>query len=244
VKKCLGAIRKASDEFGLIEDGDCVAVGVSGGKDSVALLFALKEYQRYANANFSFFGVCVDLGNENFDVSSITRLCTDHDIDFHVVVTDIAKIVFDVRKEKSPCSLCAKLRKGALINEAKRLGANKLALGHHRDDLLETFILCMMYEGRLNALAPKTYLDRKDITQIRPMIYLEESHIINFVKKYDLPTCKSFCRVDGDTKRSEAKEIIAFMKDKNTMVRKIMTTAITKPENYKLWEKAEKNQPN
>jgi len=235
LKKCLGSIRRASDEFGLIEQGDKIAVGVSGGKDSVALLYALNSYKHYSHAEFDFFGVCVDLGNDGFDVSAIEKMCEEKGIEFHIVRSDIAKIVFDVRDEKNPCSLCAKLRKGALINEAKKFGANKVAVGHHRDDLLETFILSMLYEGRLNAMAPKTYLDRRDITQIRPFIYLEERYIKNFVKRYDLPVCKSFCRVDGDTKRSEAKEIISFMTDKNKKAREIMMTAITKKENYKLW---------
>jgi len=235
VRKCLGSIRRASEQFGLIEQGDTVAVGVSGGKDSVALLYALKDYMHYSNADFDFFGVCVDLGNEKFDISPIKKMCDDNGIKFYVVKTDIAKIVFDVREEKSPCSLCAKLRKGALINEAKRLGANKLALGHHRDDLLETFILSMMYEGRLNAMPPKTYLDRKDITQIRPFIYLEERYIANFVKRYNLPVVKSFCRVDGETKRGEAKEIMNYLVGKNEKAREIMMTAITKKDNYKLW---------
>jgi len=231
----LGSIRRASEEFGLISQGDRVAVGVSGGKDSVALLYALKEYQHFSNEEFSFFGICIDLGNEGFDASSIETMCAENGIEFYVVKSEIAKIVFDVRQEKSPCSLCAKLRKGALIKAAKKYGANKVAVGHHRDDLLETFVLSMLYEGRLTAMAPKTYLDRQDITQIRPFIYLEEKHIANFVKRNNLPVIESFCRIDGDTKRSEAKEIISFMEDKNDKARKIMMTAITKSENYKLW---------
>lgn len=235
MKKCLGAIRKASDTFDLIEEGDRIAVGVSGGKDSVALMFALNEYKHFSPVNYSFFGLCVDLGNEGFDISKIENAAKEKGIEFYVVKTEISKIVFDIREEKNPCSLCAKLRKGALINEAKIHGANKIALGHHRDDLLETFMLSLMYEGRLNALAPKTYLDRKDVYQIRPFIFLEEKHIKSFVKRYDLPVVKSFCPMDGDTKRSEVKQIIRDLAKKNKKIREIMTTAIIKTENYNLW---------
>jgi len=235
LKKCLGAIRKASDEFGLIEEGDRIAVGVSGGKDSVALLYALSEYKNYSKVNFEFFGLCVDLGNEGFDVSEIKEIAAEKSIEFHVAKTEISKIVFDVRDEKNPCSLCAKLRKGALINEAKKHGANKVALGHHRDDLLETFIISLIYEGRLNALKPMTYLDRQKVHQIRPFIYLEEKHIISFVKRYNLPISKSFCPIDGETKREEAKKLIKDIVKKNKKAREIMMTAITKKENYSLW---------
>ena len=235
MKKCLGAIRKASEEFGLIEKGDRIAVGVSGGKDSVALMYAFSEYKNFSPVEFEFFGLCVDLGNEGFDISEVEKVSIEKDIEFHVLKTEISKIVFDIRDEKNPCSLCAKLRKGALINEAKKLGANKIALGHHRDDLLETFMLSLMYEGRLNALAPKTYLDRKEVYQIRPFIYLEEKHIKSFVKRYNLPIVKSFCSMDGETKRTEAKELIRYMATKNKKAREIMTTAITKTKNYNLW---------
>ncbi len=235
MKKVLGAIRKACDEFGLIEAGDVVAVGVSGGKDSVALFYALSAYQHYSSVPFTYFGVCVDLGNKGFDISEIQKLAETMGVPLYVVKTDIAEIVFDVRKESSPCSLCAKMRKGALMEEAKKRGATKVALGHHRDDLLETFLLSFVYEGRLFALKPKTYMSRVDITQIRPMIYLDEKEIKAAVKKYNLPVAASCCRMDGETKRQEAEELVKTILKNNPKAKEGMITAITHKEKYDLW---------
>ncbi len=235
MKKVLGAIRKACDEFDLIQAGDVVAVGVSGGKDSVALFYALCAYQYYSVVPFTFFGVCVDLGNKGFDISAIQTLAETQGVPLYVVKTDIAEIVFDVRQEKSPCSLCAKMRKGALMEEAKKRGATKVALGHHRDDLLETFLMSFVYEGRLFALKPKTYMSRIGLTQIRPMIYLDEREIKAAVKKYNLPVAASCCRMDGETKRQESKELVKTILKNNPKAKEGMITAITNKEKYDLW---------
>ena len=236
MKTCLGAIRKASTAFQLIEEGDTIAVGVSGGKDSVALLHALSEYRRYFSpVKFDLMGVCVDLGNKGFDISGVSAMAESADVPFHLVKTDISNIIFNIRKEKNPCALCAKMRKGVLIEEAKRRGANKIALGHHRDDLLETFLMSLVYEGRLYALQPKTYLSRQDIYQIRPFIYLDEKHIKSFIKRHKLPTAASHCPIDGGTKREEAKALIKTIMKNNPHARETMSTAITNHQSYHLW---------
>ncbi len=235
MKKVLGGIRKACDTFGLIEANDVIAVGVSGGKDSVALFYALSAYQHYSRVPFTYFGVCVDLGNPGFDIAPIVKMAEAQGVPLYVVKTDIAEIVFDVRKEKSPCSLCAKMRKGALMEEAKNRGATKVALGHHRDDLLETFLMSFVYEGRLFALKPKTYMSRIDLTQIRPMIYLDEKEIKSAVKKYNLPVVPSCCRMDGETKRQEAGDLVKTILKNNSKAKEAMITAITKKEKYDLW---------
>ena len=236
MKKVLGGIRRACDEFGLIEENDVIAVGVSGGKDSVALFYALSAYRHYSSVPFTFFGVCVDLGNPGFDISPVQAMADEMGVPLYVVKTDIAEIVFDVRKEKSPCSLCAKMRKGALMEEAKNHGATKVALGHHRDDLLETFLMSFVYEGRLFALKPKTYMSRIDLTQIRPMIYLDEKVIKGAVNKYHLPVVPSGCRVDGETKRKEANELVKSILKNNPKAKEAMITAITKKDSYDLWK--------
>ena len=236
MKTALGAIRKATEQFGLIEEGDTLAVGVSGGKDSVALLYALMEYRRYFSpVSFELMGICVDLGHEGFDISPVKEMAESRGTAFHVVKTEIASIIFDIRNEKNPCALCAKLRKGALIEEAKKQGANKIVLGHHRDDLLETFLMSMVYEGRLYALRPKTYLSRQEVYQIRPFIYLDEKHITSFVRKHGLPVIKSGCPADGGTKREEAKELIGRILKNNPHARETMSTAIMNSKNYHLW---------
>jgi len=241
LKTCLGAVRKASETFELIEEGDVVAVGVSGGKDSVALFYALTQYQAYFSpVSFELMGICVDLGHEGFDISPIKTIAAEKAVPFHIVKTDIAEIIFDVRKEKNPCALCAKMRKGALIEEAKKHGANKIALGHHRDDVLETFLMSLIYEGRLYALKPKTYLDRQDVFQIRPFIFLDEKHILSFVKKNELPIIKSGCPADGGTKRAEAKEMIDQILKNNPHARETMSTAIMNNKSYHLWNDIKK----
>lgn len=236
MRTCLGAIRKATEKFGLIENGDTVAVGVSGGKDSVALLYALTEYRRhFSPVSFDLMGICVDLGHDGFDITPVKQMAEARDIPFHVVKTNIAATVFDIRKEKNPCALCARLRKGTLIEEAKRHGANKIALGHHKDDLLETFLMSLVYEGKLYALQPKTYLSRRDVYQIRPFIFLDEKQIRSFAGRYALPVVRSGCPADGETKRAEAKELVRGILKNNPRARESMCTAIMNNENYYLW---------
>lgn len=208
-QKILSKVRRAVDEYHMIEDGDRIAVGVSGGKDSLTLLVALAELRRFYPKNFEVVGVSLDMGYPDVSFAGVEELCQKLNIKYVVEKTDIAEIIFDVRKEKNPCSLCAKMRRGGVNSLAVELGCNKVALGHHNDDVLETFFLSLFYEGRLNCFSPVTYLSRKDIYVIRPMIYLPEGEIKGFAKETDLPIVHNPCPMDGYSKRQDMKEYIA-----------------------------------
>ena len=208
MQKILSAIRKAVDEYQMIETGDRIAVGVSGGKDSLLLLLALKELKRFYPKTFEIVGISVDMGFDGMDYSPIAALCEREGIDYRVIKTDIAEIVFDLRQEPNPCSLCAKLRRGALNDAAKAAGCNKVALGHHRDDAVETFMMNLIYEGRIGCFSPVTYLDRTDVTVIRPMLYLVESEVKRIEKTVELPVVKNLCPADGHTKREYIKDLL------------------------------------
>jgi len=208
MKQILGALRRAVVDFDMIQDGDRIVVGISGGKDSMTLLYALKLFQRFSPAKFDLCAVSIDMGFENFDLSPVYEFCEKIDVPYKVIKTDIAKIVFDIRKESNPCALCANMRRGALHNTVNELGFNKIALGHHADDAIETMFLSMLYEARIKTFKPVTYLDRKDIFNIRPLIYAEEKQVIAAVKKHDIPVVKSPCPMDKNTKREEVKQIL------------------------------------
>jgi tRNA(Ile)-lysidine synthase TilS/MesJ len=182
--------------------------------------------------------VTVDLGFDNLDLSAIKALCDKLNVEYHIVKTDIAQIIFEERKEKNPCSLCAKMRKGALNEAMKNLGISKIAYAHHRDDVVETMLLSLMYEGRFHCFAPLTYLDRMEVTVIRPLIYVHEADVIGFVKRYDVPVVKSPCPADGNTKREYAHNLLKDMIKDNPGVKNRMFTAITE-SNIKGWEKNE-----
>ena len=226
LQKLLSLTRKAVDEFSLIEDGDKIAVGVSGGKDSLTMLYALHGLMRFYPHPFSIEVITVDLGHPRFHVEKIKELCDSLGLTFTVVKTDIAQIIFDERKESNPCSLCAKMRKGALNEEAKKLGCNKVAYAHHKDDVVETMLLSLIFEGRFHTFSPKTYLDRMDLTVIRPLLYVEEADVIGFKNKYDLPVEKSPCPVDGYTKRQYAKELLRDLTKEHPGTKERMFTAI------------------
>lgn len=208
LQQLLSYTRRAIDDYSLIDSGDKIAVGLSGGKDSLALLYALHGLKRFYPNNFELHGISVDLGYEGFDLSPIAEICEELEIPYTIVKTDIGKIIFEDRKEASPCSLCAKMRKGALNEKAKELGCNKVAYAHHMDDIVETMMLSLIFEGRFYSFSPKTYLDRMDLTVIRPMMYVCEADVIGFKNKYQLPVVKNPCKVDGFTKRQYAKELI------------------------------------
>lgn len=208
MQKILSAVRKAVDEYGMIETGDRIAVGISGGKDSLLLLLALKELQRFYPKSFEVMGISIDMGFDGMDYSPIQRLCDEIGVSYQVVKTDIAEIIFDLRKEPNPCSLCAKLRRGALNDAAKAAGCNKVALGHHHDDAVETFMMNLIYEGRIGCFSPVTYLDRTDVTVIRPMLYLTESEVRRIEKSVFLPVVKNKCPADGHTKREYVKNLL------------------------------------
>ncbi len=208
-KHLLSYVRRAVDDYSMIEDGDRIAVGVSGGKDSLTLLCALAGLRRFYPKKFELIALTVDMGFEGTDFSPIAELCKKSEVEYRIVPTQISKIIFEERKESNPCSLCAKMRRGVIHSSAKELGCNKVALGHHFDDVVETFMLNLYFEGRIGCFCPVTYLSRTDITLIRPMIYLPEKDVRYYAKKEELPIVESSCPADGNTQREEIKRMLA-----------------------------------
>ena len=206
-----GVIRRAVDDYNMIEEGDKIAVGVSGGKDSLLLLLALHHLQGYYPRHFDLEAITIELGFEGMDFTPVAELCRELDIPYTCLKTDIKEVVFDVRKEDNPCSLCAKMRRGALNDAIRQRGISKLALGHHFDDAVETFMLSLLFEGRLSCFRPVTYLDRSGVTQIRPMIYAGELKISNLAQELQLPVVENPCPQDRGSKRYEIKQLLAGM---------------------------------
>lgn len=211
MQKILGYVRRAVQEFDLLENGDRVAVGVSGGKDSVVMLKALVLLRRFIGIEYDIVAVTLDprFGGEPGDYSCIEEMCREMGIEFVLVDTHIGEIVFDVRKEPNPCSLCARMRRGALHDAAKANGCNKIALGHNYNDVVETFVMNLTIEGRLGCFAPKSYLSRKDLTLIRPLVFAPEKDITKAAKKNELPIVKSKCPADKNTARERVKQELA-----------------------------------
>lgn len=236
MKRVLGHLRRADEDFKMIQDNDKVAVGLSGGKDSMVLLYALHLYRNFAKTKFDICAITVDLGFKGFDTELIKKFCDSIDIEFVCIKTQISKIVFDVRKETNPCSLCSKLRKGALFNELIEMGIYKCAFAHHRDDCLETLLMSMLYEGRIRTFKPVTYLDRKDITLIRPFVYLAEHEIVSAVRRHGIPTTSNPCPASGNTKREETKELLRHISKSNPKARDILLTALKNKDEYSLWD--------
>lgn len=208
LQQLMSYTRRALDDYMLIDEGDKIAVGISGGKDSLALLYALSGLRRFYPKKFELVAISVNLGFEGMNLDSIQKLCEKLEVPFVELKSDIGYIIFEERKESNPCSLCAKMRKGALNEKAKALGCNKVAYAHHKDDFIETVMLSLLFEGHFYVFPPKTYLDRMELTVIRPFIYLEERDIIGFQHKYNLPVQKNPCPADGYTKRQYAKDLI------------------------------------
>lgn len=208
LQRLLSLTRQALDAYDMIAPGDKIAVGLSGGKDSLALLYAMKHLQKFYPKSFDLCAVTVDLGFGNFDLQAAKIFCQKLSVPYTVVPTEISQIVFESRQESNPCALCAKMRKGALNKAAKDLGCNKIAYAHHRDDVIDTMMLSLIYEGRFHTFSPKTYLDRMDLFVIRPFLYVSEADIIGFKNRYQLPVCKNPCPVDGKTKREFVKNLI------------------------------------
>lgn len=227
LQRLLSLTRKAVDDYNMIESGDRIAIGLSGGKDSLTLLYALHRLKEFYPQRFELNAITVDLGFENFDLTPVKDLCTQLSIPYTVVPSDIGNVLFDIRKEKNPCSLCAKMRKGLLNQMAKEQNCNKIAYAHHKDDLVETMMLSMIYEGRFHAFSPITYLDRVDMTVIRPMIYVNEADVIVFKNRYQLPVCKNPCPADGHTKREYVKELMKRLEEENPGVLERMFHAVT-----------------
>lgn len=211
MKRILSFVRRAVDDYAMIEEGDRIAVGVSAGKDSLTLLAALAALRRFYPKKFELVAITIDMGFPNTDFSAVRAFCETLDVPYHIFPSEIYKIIFDIRKEKNPCSLCAKMRRGALHNAAKSLGCNRVALGHHFDDAVETFMLNLFYEGRIGCFSPVTYLSRADLYLIRPMLYLPEKDIRYFASHADLPIVKSACPADGNTEREEMKKLLATL---------------------------------
>lgn len=211
MQKLVGLVRRCVDDYGMLQPGDRVAVGVSGGKDSLTLLVLLAALRQYHPSHFSLQAVTIDLGLAGMDYAPVQALCDRLQVPYTRVQTQIAPIIFDYRKEKNPCSMCAKMRRGALHNAIRDRGITKIALGHHFDDAIETFIMNLFEEGRVASFQPVTYLSRKQVTMIRPMVMAEESLISAAVHHEGLPVVKSRCPVDGSTNRERTKEWIRQM---------------------------------
>ncbi len=225
-QQLLGMTRKAADDYSMIQDGDKIAVGISGGKDSLTLLTALHGLQRFYPAHFTLHAITVDLGFDGFDLSSIQDYCDSLDVPYSIIKTNIGNVVFDIRHEQNPCSLCAKLRKGALNAEAKRQNCNKVAYAHHKDDIVETMMLSMLYEGRFYAFPPVTYLERTQLTVIRPLMYANEQDIAGFARDEQLPVCSNPCPADGHTRREYVKQLLRRLDQENPGARDRMFHAI------------------
>ena len=209
MRKILGCVRRAINDYNMLSDGDHVAVGLSGGKDSLVLLTALAMLKRFSPTPFKLSAIRVDMGFKNAsaeEAEALKSYCEGLGVDYYVEKTDIAEIIFDVRKETNPCSLCSKMRRGALNTKCNEIGANKLALGHNADDVTETFLLSFIYEGRLSTFAPLSYMDRSGMTLIRPMIYIDERDIAAFAK--DKPIIHNPCPADKHTQREYIKQLI------------------------------------
>ncbi len=230
IKRVLSYVRRGVDDYNMIEDGDRIAVGVSAGKDSLTLLCAMADLRRFYPKKFDLCAITVDMGFEDADFSPIKSLCDELGVEYHIVPTQISKVIFDVRKEKNPCSLCAKMRRGALYGYAKDIGFNKVALGHHFDDVVETFMLNLFYEGRLGCFQPVTYLSNTGVTLIRPMLYMPEKDVRYFASKADLPVVKSPCPADGNTEREEMKKLLASLERENKGLRYRIFGAIQRGE--------------
>lgn len=226
LERILGCLRRAVDDYDMIEEGEKVVVGVSGGKDSMLLFAALSRLAAFHPKHFSVTGLMLNMGFEQFDPSSVLDYCGMEGLDLRIVDTDISKIVFDIRKEPNPCSLCAKLRRGALHNEALKLGSTKIALGHHADDAIETFTMNLFFEGRIGCYSPVTYLDRKGVTVIRPLLYVTERDIRNAVRRLEIPVMGSGCPENGETGRQEIKDILSDLEKRYPGLRARMYGAL------------------
>lgn len=232
MQKLLSYMRSACQQYDMIKDGDRIAVGVSGGKDSMALLAAMANLRIFYPAKFEFVAITLDprFGGEDADYSEIEELCKRLDVEYIIKRTQLAEVIFDIRKESNPCSLCARMRRGALHDAAKAAGCNKIALGHHLDDVAETFIMNLFNGGTLDCFMPVTYLSRKDIYMIRPMIFARESDCARVARKENLPVVKSKCPADGTTERQEVKEFLSSLEKKYGNVREKILGAMQRKE--------------
>lgn len=235
MQKILSVLRKACEKYNLIEDGDKICVGLSGGKDSLTLLAALKEYQRFCPHKFELIAIAVDLTDGKNDYSKLIKFCSDIGVELVIENSNVFEVVFDIKKEKNPCSLCANMRRGLLNSKAKELGCNKIALGHHKDDFIETFVMSLFFEGRLSSFKPKTYLSRMDLYAIRPLIYCEEKDIERVSKDY--PILKNICPADKHTERENAKDFLKKLEERYPDAKEKLFNALIHTERYNLLDK-------
>ena len=230
MKRLLSFVRRAVDDYNMIEEGDRIAVGVSGGKDSLALLEVLAEMRRFYPQKYEIVAVTVDMGFAGADYSEIEEFCRRINVEYKVVKTEIAKIIFDVRKESNPCSLCAKMRRGSLHAAAQEHSCNKVALGHHYDDAIETFMMNLFFEGRIGCFSPITYLSNRKITLIRPMIYAQEKDVLYFTRRRTLPIMTSLCPEDHATERENMKKLLSDLERGNKGLKHRIFTAMCNGE--------------
>ena len=242
MQRLCGLMRKAVQQYEMLAPGDRVLVGVSGGKDSVALTIGLARLRQYLGFPFEVVAVPLDpqFGGKPVDYSALEALFRRYDVPYEVRRTLIGPIVFDYRNEKNPCSLCAKMRRGALNELAKEVGCNKVALGHHRDDALETLLLCLLHEGRIHTFHPKSYLSRMDLTVIRPMVYVPEKHVIHVARELNLPVVASSCPANGNTQREEMKALLDRLCKTYPNARELMLSALQNEDQYGLWNRPHK----
>lgn len=235
MNKILGPMRRTIQDYHMIKAGDRIAVGLSGGKDSMALLYALWRYQHFSDAPFELEAITLDLGFPDMDFSEVAAFCRDLNIPYTIEKSLIGNIVFEERQEKNPCALCARMRRGALHDLALRRGCRKIAFGHHADDVIETFFLSLFYEGRINTFSPVTYLDRKDITLIRPFALIKEKDIVGEKEVAGLPVVKSTCPADSHTKREEVKRMIVELRKDIDHLDDRVLRAIRNKDQFHLW---------
>ncbi|MBK5244833.1 MAG: tRNA 2-thiocytidine biosynthesis protein TtcA [Eubacteriaceae bacterium] len=235
MKKILGPLRRGVEKYKMIKPGDRIAIGLSGGKDSTALLVAMKRFQHFSTVPFELEGITLDMGFGGMDLSPLVDLCAKLDVPYTIKKTNIGPIVFEERQEKNPCSLCARMKRGALHNLAIENGCRTVALGHHADDAIETFFLSLFYEGRISTFAPVTTLDRKNITVIRPLIFVKERDIINDPEMKNLPVIQSTCPANGFTKREDMKNMIKELRKTMPDMDDRVLGAIQNKEQCHLW---------
>ena len=238
MKKILGLIRKADFDFSLIEEGDKIAVGVSGGKDSMTLLYGLHLYQKFAPVKFDLVGITLKLGFPGMDFDPVVKFCASHGIEYHLVPTDVYSVLKSqsTKEGKVPCSLCSKFKKALLIKKAKALGCNKVSMGHHADDAIETLVMNAIHNGFLATFKPKMYLDETDVTFIRPLIYAKESEIIKTANRH-VPIIPSTCPMDKNTGREDVKELLNRLAGDYPAAKQNLFNALCQPEKVVLFEK-------
>lgn len=229
-QKLYSYVRQAIEKYGMIQEGDHIAVGISGGKDSLTLLYALAGLRHFYPKKFTITAITVQLGLSDMDFSGVRAFCERLEVPYEIVGTQIAEIVFDVRKEKHPCALCAKLRKGALNEKALELGCNKIAYAHHRDDFVDTFFLSLLQESRIASLSPQYVLERTGLTLIRPLMLIPEAQIKGFCRKYELPVVKNSCPADGNTAREKVRQSLGLLQKEYPDLRERAFSAICRAD--------------